>query len=345
MIVLIPSYEPNAKLIELVASIRANCSDQIIVIVDDGSGPAFADTYAAAQANDCDVIRHSTNRGKGFALKAGFAHITATYPGHDVVCADSDGQHTAAAIARVAQTLETETGIVLGSRQFDQDVPIRSRVGNTATRIIFRLLTGLRLRDTQTGLRGYRANLLGWLQTISGDRFEYELEVLLTAQQVGHRLYEVPIETIYLQGNTSSHFRPVRDSIRIYTRFLRFTLSSFGAFLIDATIFFTLMAIADNLALAVVVARMVSATANYFTNHQLVFTGHETRQRVAARRYGALVLVLLAVNYLLIWTTTTQLSVPLAPAKVLVEVGLFLASYRAQQRFVFATSATGPNGN
>lgn len=340
MIILIPAYEPDAKLVKLVNAILSANPEQRILIVDDGSGPKYHPLFDTTQQLGCEIVRHEENRGKGFALKVGFAHIANNYPEQSVVCADSDGQHTAHDILRVGAELNTTSGIVLGSRQFDTDVPARSRLGNTATRSIYRLLTGSKLRDTQTGLRGYPAELLPWLQSIPGDRFEYELEILLAAKQHGHELHEISIQTIYLKENASSHFRPIRDSIRIYARFLRFAMSSFGAFIIDASIFFALMAATGNLALSVVVARLVSASVNYLTNHQLVFTDHGVQKRTAARRYASLVTVLLVANYLLIRLLTVGLAVPLLPAKVLVEMGLFLASYRVQQRFVFAASPT-----
>ena len=206
MIILIPAYEPDEKLVDLVTSLR--CSGQTIVVVDDGSGTEYRPVFHRARSLGCDVIGHLPNRGKGDALKRGFRHIAAVYPGQDVVCADCDGQHTLPDIARVADAVgEHRAGIVLGSRQFAGDVPLRSRFGNDVTRMVFRVATGRRLQDTQTGLRGYPAWMLGWLQTIEGERFEYELEVLLAARRAGVELHEVSIATIYLEENASSHFR------------------------------------------------------------------------------------------------------------------------------------------
>ena len=255
MIILIPAYEPDEKLVDLVTSLRF--SGQTIVVVDDGSGTEYRPVFHRARSLGCDVIGHLPNRGKGDALKRGFRHIAAVYPGQDVVCADCDGQHTLPDIARVADAVgEHRAGIVLGSRQFAGDVPLRSRFGNDVTRMVFRVATGRRLQDTQTGLRGYPAWMLGWLQTIEGERFEYELEVLLAARRAGVELHEVSIATIYLEENASSHFRTVRDSVRVYLQFLKFSTSSLAAFGIDATLFFGLMSVTGNLAASVVSARI-----------------------------------------------------------------------------------------
>jgi glycosyltransferase involved in cell wall biosynthesis len=334
MIVLIPAYEPDQKLVDLVTSLRHR--GQTVVVVDDGSGPDHQPVFQQARALGCDVIGHLPNRGKGYALKRGFRHIATAYPGRDVVCADCDGQHRLTDIAAVASAVrEHRAGIVLGARRFAGGVPLRSRFGNDVTRMVFRLSTGLRLQDTQTGLRAYPAWMLGWLQTIEGDRFEYELEVLLAARRAGVELHEVPIATIYLEENASSHFHPVRDSIRVYVPFLKFSMSSLTAFGIDVTLFFAMMAETGSLAASVVSARLVSASVNFAMNHRLVFAGGRRRPAGAALRYAALVAALMAVNYALLSALTGALGVGIVLAKLLTEVTLFVASYQFQQRVVF----------
>ena len=224
---------------------------------------------------------------------------------------------------------------MLGARQFAGDVPLRSRFGNDVTRVVFRLATGRRLQDTQTGLRGYPASMLGWLQTIDGDRFEYELQVLLAAKREGIELHEMPIATIYLEENASSHFHPIRDSIRVYVPFLKFSMSSLAAFGVDATLFFGMMAATGNLAASVVTARAVSASANFAVNHRLVFAGRRRHPAGAAARYAALVVALMLVNYALLRVLTGPVGLGVVLAKFVTEVTLFLASYQFQQRVVF----------
>ncbi|MEZ5207629.1 MAG: bifunctional glycosyltransferase family 2/GtrA family protein [Acidimicrobiales bacterium] len=336
MIVLIPAYEPDQRLVDLIRAIRSTEPDQRIVVVDDGSGPAYGDVFAAARFAGADVIGHPTNRGKGYALRAGFAHIRRRHPGEDVVCADCDGQHTLADLTKVAEALRAHRdGIVLGARQFVGDVPARSRFGNTVTRVLFGRVTGIPLTDTQTGLRGYPAWMLGWLDTIGGDRFEYELDVLLAARRAGFAFHEVPIETIYLDDNASSHFRTFRDSFRVYVPLVKFSLSSLSAFVIDATLLFVLMAATGDLLASVVVARVVSASVNFAVNRRLVF--HSDRPAAAsALRYGSLVVTLLAANYALLYGLTELAAVPLGWAKLATELTLFVVSYQVQRLVVFA---------
>jgi glycosyltransferase involved in cell wall biosynthesis len=337
MVILIPAYEPDAKLVRLVESIRFRAPRLAIVVADDGSGPDYASVFTACRSLGCEVIGHDTNRGKGFTLKEGFAHIVRAYPADDVVCADCDGQHTLEDILRVAAAVGGQgDGMVLGARQFAGDVPVRSRFGNSVTRMVFGAATGRHLQDTQTGLRGYASNMLGWLQTVPGDRFEYELELLLAAERLGIPVSEIPIETVYLHGNESSHFRTFADSARVYVPVLKFSASSLAAFALDTTVFFAMMGTTGNLPLSIVAARSISAFANFSANRSLVFGDAGRSKWSAAGRYAVLAGSILLANIAVMSLLTERFSVPLVPAKFLTEILLFIASYQAQRRFVFA---------
>lgn len=335
--VLVPAYEPDHRLVELIDALQIVAPDRPIVVVDDGSGPAYAALFEACRARHCDVITHPINRGKGAALKTGFAWIVDRHPRHDVVCVDCDGQHRPADVANVAAALrDHRRGPVLGVRAFSGDVPLRSRIGNGLTRQVFRLATGLRVVDTQTGLRCYPASILPWLLEVPGQKFEYELETLLDAQRRGMELVQVPIATVYLDDNESSHFRPVRDSIRVYLPFLKFWLSSLGAFAVDLVAFLVSMALTHSLVVSVVGARLVSATTNYLVNRNLVFRSTATHRR-ALTRYASLAVALLAMNYGML-RALTGLGTPLLVAKLATEATLAFVSYRSQQRRVFGST-------
>ena len=227
MVILIPSFEPDHRLVELVEEIRESASDQPIVVVNDGSDATYDRRFDAVRYLGCKVIAYRPNRGKGHALKAGFAHIERTHTGAGVVCADGDGQHRVTDILRVGRALDSDA-IVLGARRFDTAVPARSRLGNTVTRVLFRAATGDAVQDTQTGLRGFPASMLPWLQSVPGERYEYELSVLLAAAARGVACYEIPIDTIYFEHNDSSHFRAVRDSMRVYVPLVKAIGRRFG---------------------------------------------------------------------------------------------------------------------
>lgn len=337
MIVLIPAYEPGPRFVELLDAINERLPGTRVVVVDDGSGPAYWQFFAAARDRGAEVLSCVENRGKGHALKLGFGHIERHFPDESIVCADSDGQHSARDIEDVALALHEGTSpMVLGIRAFTGMVPLRSRFGNAATRLMFAAATHTRISDTQTGLRAYRPELLGWLQSVEGDRFDYELRLLLAANDADIPIAEVPIATTYLEENASSHFRPVVDSVRIYWPLAKFSVSSLAAFVIDFLCLLAFVAITGNLLVSVVAARLVSASINFLTNRHFVFADREAPLDRSGRRYASLAVVLLGANYILLRVLTAA-SLSLAVAKVITEASLFVTSYQVQKRLVFIT--------
>lgn len=345
VIILVPAYEPDGKLPHLVDELLSADPRLLVLVIDDGSGPGFSPVFDDARRAGATVIGYPSNRGKGQALKTGFGYIERHYPSHGVVCADSDGQHAVPDILRVAARVQTAaagepgTGstMVLGERTFDGQVPVRSRLGNAVTRALFRCVAGVDLHDTQTGLRGYPASMLRWLRSVRGDRYEYELNLLLRARQAGHLIDSVGISTIYLTGNSSSHFRPVRDSVRIYAPLLKFSMSSLAAFGIDLTAFVVLGLFTGSLLVSVVGARIISASVNFLANRHLVFAEGRTRPlSMAALRYITLAVALLLANVASVFLLS-DLGMPQVMAKILTEVLLFGVSFTVQRRFLSGT--------
>lgn len=223
-VVLIPAYQPNEKLIEVLQELaQLNFS---LLVVDDGSGTAFDPIFIKA-AELARVVRYPANRGKGGALKQGIRCLKKCFPNaHYLITADADGQHKPADILRLADYLRANGGFAIGSRAFIGEVPLRSRFGNTITRTVYHVVSGVRVQDTQTGLRGFDISLCDWLLKIAGERYEYEMNVLMTAAKDGVPIGEITIETVYENDNDGSHFRPVQDSVKIYREIFRFAWQS-----------------------------------------------------------------------------------------------------------------------
>lgn len=347
MFVLIPAYEPGPRLPGLVRDLHAADPDLEVLVVDDGSGPSFEPVFAAVGDAGARVLAHPENRGKGAALKTGLAHVRAHDPDADVVTADADGQHTPADVCRVAEALRTDAGaarsaLVLGVRAFDGAVPWRSRVGNTVARGVFRMATGRRVSDTQTGLRGIPSDRIAWALGIPGDGFEYEQRMLLRLAPDLVATHEVPIDTVYLDDNASSHFRPVRDSLRVLLPVLLFAASSLAAFVVDTLALLVLQALTGWLVPSIIAARVLSATANFVVNRRVVFRARGGPMHGQAVRYGVLALALLASN--VAWMSfLTDNGLALLPAKVVTEGVLFVLSYGVQRSLVFPrTGADAP---
>ncbi|MDQ7991138.1 MAG: glycosyltransferase [Propionicimonas sp.] len=341
MAVLIPAYEPTARLAEVVSGLRRLSPDLAIVVVDDGSGPSYDPFFQAAAEAGAQVLRHPVNLGKGAALKRGLRHLLASRPGEDVVTADSDGQHTPGDILRVARAVAGGHELVLGCRAFTGGVPWASRLGNAVSRGLFRLAAGFAVSDTQTGLRGIPAALVGWAAGIAGSRFEYEQNVLLRCTGAGVAVREIRIETLYFDHNSGTHFRRVADSARVLWPVVAFAGSSLLAFAIDNLLFVLLYGLLGSLAWSILLARLVSATVNFLVNGRMVFgcRGRGVAGRVAGYLLlaGALVGTSIAGTWLL-----AGAGLPALAAKVLVEAALFVASYTVQQRLVFADRGPAP---
>ena len=179
--ILIPAYKPDDKLVALTDQLLTH-DDLKLVVVDDGSGEAFRPVFEALDKR-VTLISYPDNKGKGGALKTGIRYIMDHMPECErLVTADADGQHRYADIRRVLDKSEEMPGaLVLGSRAFDGDVPLRSRFGNAMTRQVFAIASGVKVRDTQTGQRGFDRDGMRLFVDVPGDRYEYEINMLLTA--------------------------------------------------------------------------------------------------------------------------------------------------------------------
>ena len=336
MYVLIPAYQPDARLPRLILDLHRADPSTKIVVVDDGSGQKFSDIFEASATAGAHVISYEHNRGKGYALREGFTWIrdVAGDSPECVVTADADGQHTLNDIFRVGRTC-TDTGkSVLGVREFVGHVPARSRIGNTATSALFWLATGWKLKDTQTGLRAFPVALLPALLEVQGDRYEYELRVLLHLAKFRHPVTQIPIETIYEAGNPTSHFHPLQDSARIWAPLLKFAASSGVATVIDYVLVLVLNALTGALFFPVIAARLVSASVNFAMNRR-VFEATGVPLRRSALRYAALAVAVIAGSYTIL-AVLTGIGMPLWIAKIIADTTMYLVSYSAQSRYVFA---------
>lgn len=336
MAVLIPARRMEPGLVPLVMELRA-AGFGAIVVVDDGIPKEDGPAYGALQGiPGVHVLQHAVNLGKGRALKTGINYLLTELDGFaGLITADADGQHTAEDIMRVADHLQARpSAVILGSRTFSSDVPLRSRFGNELTRLVFHFFSGREVSDTQTGLRAFPAALLPELLTLSGERYEYEMTVLAHLSRRGAAIVEIPIATIYIDGNRSSHFNPVLDSMRIYFVLMRFYASSLVSAGLDLVFFTIAFWMTHNVLTALVTGR-ISSLINFVLNRRLVFHSRGSIKG-ALWRYYLLAIVLAAISYGAIRGVSAWLGWNMVLIKILVETTLSLLSFSVQKTFVFA---------
>lgn len=336
-IVIIPALDPDPCLRELVEKVL-DMENQII-LVDDGSAEKYRELFWEL-GEKCTVLHHEKNRGKGAAIKTALGYIKKEVREPCVMgIMDADGQHLPEDMEKLLfRAAARPEALFLGSRTMGADVPWKSKMGNQITRRVFQITTGARVSDTQTGLRAFTSQLLDLMLEIPGERYEYEMNVLVTCARRKIPMVEVPIQTIYHDRNNScSHFRSVRDSLRIYRQLLKFSAASFSSFLLDYGLFalFTnlLPGTAWGIGISNVGARVISAGYNYTVNCRLVFREKQTVK--TALDYLVLAAAILVLNHFLLQSFIYLLAVPVYPAKILTECTLFLMSWIFQKKWIF----------
>ena len=328
LIVLIPSYEPDENLTKLIKNLNKNKITSIVV--DDGSGKDYKEIFDNL---DTKVISYEINQGKGHALKEGYKYIKDNYKEYVVVTMDSDGQHRIEDAYKLYKfILKNEDTLVLGKRPRGEKTPLRSKVGNAITRFVFHLVSGQDVYDTQTGLRAFSNKLIDYMLEVKGERFEYEMNVLLYAKNNKIPIKELEIETIYIDNNSKSHFNTFKDSFKVYKEIIKFSLSGIISFLIDLILFIVFKVVLNNITIANVIARAISSTINYIINKNIVFKSNKNIAKSLLEYYGLVIFILL-INTLLL----NLLSIIINPilAKLIVEIVLFIISWLVQKILIF----------
>lgn len=339
-IIIIPSYRPTRILLDLVQAEEKK--GHKVIVIDDGSGAAYEDIFCAVPF----VLKHNINKGKGAAIKTALTYILDTYQKEalcdeiSIVTMDSDGQHAVADVEKVLMEEQKHRDcLVLGSRDFSGKVPWKSKAGNLLTAKLFYLLYKRKLKDTQTGLRAFSYAMIPALLTISGSRYEYEMNVLSHYARNRLPIREVPIQTIYHDNkNSGTHFHMIKDSILIYKDVIKFTASSLSGFVVDYILFgiFLLLfgGFLQKVLISNILARFLSAAFNYTVNAKIVFKMKKATWKSAVQ-YFLLALFILCINNIILSTICSLTHLPAMVAKIITELILFIISFVIQRFFIF----------
>ncbi len=345
--VIIPSLNPDEKLKTTITELN-NAGFDDILIIDDGSDDAHKDFFPdLSEFPFCTVIHHKVNKGKGAALKTAFGYVL-KYRAHrdGVVTVDADGQHLTKDVIACANQMTDSGSVVLGCRNFSEPhVPKRSRFGNKTTSLVFKTLCGLKISDTQTGLRAIPNKFLPQFLEVKGDRYEYETNMLLEFKKQGIPFSEVTISTVYFDNNEKSHFRPIRDSLRVYKFILSFVFSSAISAVVEMVLFYLLLRflfgdMSYGIVLTTAIARVCSATVNFTVNRKTVFASKAGVLKTLVKYILLAIPLLLASGYSvkgITWLLSLENEVVITAVKLLVDTVLFLVSFRVQQNWVFAS--------
>ena len=349
-IAVIPAYEPPDSFVDYATELSKKVDK--IVVINDGSKEEYSRVFSKISLIENAVcLSYPENHGKGYALKYAFKYCIENFSGNDIiVTADCDGQHKKDDVSLVLSMSENHpSSIILGSRNFELPiVPKRSKFGNRNIRWIFRLLYGSRIYDTQTGLRAFSVATAKKLISVRGDRFEYEMGVLIFAKRENIPVLEVPIETVYPENAAEhvSHFKTFKDSARMIGVVLRnlnmYLLSSALSAVLDVLIFFIISTVifgeisAVNTLIATVTARVGSSVLNFIFNYKYVFGG---KGKSAILRYYILWLCQLGASYGIVFLFGNLVGLNLTVTKAVGDLILAFFSYQIQRGWVFANSA------
>lgn len=344
-IIIIPAYKPDIKILELVGDLK-NFFENIIV-VNDGNDNSYNDIFnALSDKFHCIIVRHYTNLGKGRALKSGFnaafGLMNRIGSCRGVITVDADGQHLVSDIIKVRDAMEEfPRMLVLGCREFnDKTIPFRSRFGNKITTLVFRWLCGLKISDTQTGLRGIPAEYIANCCKIEGEKYEYETNMLLSFKRDGVALKEVGIETVYEGANASSHFNPLLDSIKIYQTIFKYSLASLLSVIIDFCCFQLLWGLWGYVFISTYLSRAVAAGVNFTVNRAVVF---RTKGNVKWELIKYVILLLFSATFsaLAVSLLGRVVVCDVMILKMIVETVLYFFNYYVQNTFVFKREVKG----
>ena len=356
--IVLPSLDPDRKFEKVVDGLVEAGFAHIIIVNDGSCAERRAFFNAASEKPGCTVLTHEVNKGKGRALKTAFTYVQQLLPELEgVITIDGDGQHLLEDIRACGdRMLENPDQVVLGCRDFNlPGIPPRSVAGNKTTSRFFRLLFGIHLSDTQTGLRAIPAKYLETFRHIEGERFEYETNMLLHMKRLGIGFLEQPITTVYDPDDYSSHYNAVKDSLRISKVMLRFLCTGSGfryavsavlSWILDNGLYLALLSALSGRAsaspVAQITARVFSSLFNFTMNDLFVFRNTEHHWKAMGKYYClcipqtfiSTVCLTAMVNSLKITAPTVATLV-----KILIELLLFILSYFIQKKWVFKKKA------
>lgn len=342
VVVIIPAYKPDKKIMSAFME-KLEKNFEKIVIVDDGSGEEYQPFFQEYHKKGMTVLRNHINLGKGRAIKYAFNYCLNTYDTMvGTVTADCDGQHSVEDIKKCCQSLiKNPESLIIGTRNFDlENVPFKSRYGNKITRNMFSIFVGIKITDTQSGLRAFGKSTMKKFLDVSGERYEYETNMLIACKEKEIKIEEVPIKTIYIGENETSHFNPIRDSILIYKLFIKYIMASLSSFLVDILLFTLVLKLLPeinfgmitSIVIASLLARTASSIYNFKINEKIVF---KNKSKNSLIKYFILVIIQMFVSAFVVSGLFKMTHLNSTLLKIMVDLVIFVINFIIQREWVF----------
>lgn len=342
IVIIIPAYKPDKQImLEFILKVKEKFNN--IVVVNDGSGEDYTEFFKKIQTEGISVLNHYVNLGKGRTIKTAFNYVLNNYENlTGVVTADCDGQHYIEDIIKCANKLkEKPDKLIIGARNFNEKhVPFKSRFGNKITRWIFGTFVGIKITDTQTGLRAFgKQTMMKFLGT-AGERYEYETNMLIECKEKEIKIEEVPISTVYIRNNSLSHFNVLKDSFRIYKLFIKYIISALSSFLLDILLYTFIVnllpqidiGVITEIVIATILARIISSIYNFGINSKVVF---KSSNKKSLAKYFILVIIQMFISAFSVSAIYKVLQINSTLIKIVVDTIIFVINFVIQREWVF----------
>lgn len=339
--VIVTLYYENRTTIKLCNELYELGADNIVVVND---GCKLSNGFKTELTSmGCHIVNLQPNNGKGASIKAGikYAHDE-LYNIKGYVTIDSDGQHKAGDAMKIMRAMELRPEcLVLGKRDLKKSkAPFLTKFGNKISSMYFKVITGVGCKDTQTGLRGIPASLYELAMDTKGDRFDFEMNFLTRCADRKVPFYNLNIIANY-SDNEKSNFKLVKDTYLIYRTPLKFATASVGCTVIDLVLFtmFTYLlpsTLMWNVALATLLARLVSGLINFLINRKMIFK-NDAKARQQLVRYVVLFCCIMCASTVIV-SLLSHIPIPVTLTKAIIDMLLWTVNYTVQRKWVFKES-------
>ena len=351
IIIAIPTKEASPAMLPLVKDLR-RAGFRKIVIVNDGCDPSCDPVFETAREDyNCDILQHAVHLGKGRSLKTAFNYILETYPQcSGVITVDDMGRHCIEEVEQCAAEMSVHPDdLILGCRDFTNvKVPWGAKLNNKLTRALVRILTGIDVTDTSTGLRGMNKELMKQFLNCQGEGQDFELNMLLECKAAGIRIREFNTEVEYVgQDIEDPEYNPLIHSGRIYVVFVRYCITSVVATVLDFILFTTAIASLKwrfpsyYIVFSTIIARVLSGLLNFYLSKNTVFRNKDDAKPMIWRFFmiAALQMLLSAVFVTLLYKI---MPITETFVKLIVDAILFIVFYQVQREWVFTSKEQRP---